>query len=213
MVDKYGLTNEHVITIVRCFPSLRSLKLNHCEEVTDKGVSAIARLSMLRELDIGGCDVSDVSVLPQNLESLCLGDFSYGAPKERLLSNATLIAAVRRCPRLLSLDLTCVKVVTDASIAVIAEACPLLKSIDLTMTDNFTDAAIVSLATCRAFAIAQLVVRSPGLVWLSTYNCPGWRDRGGKGHELARLLREHLPNPERSHSRIMQFLPTLTLHS
>ena len=133
MVDKYGMTNQHVITIVRCFPSLRSLKLNHCEDVTDKGISAIARLSMLRELDIGGCDVSDagLSVLSEKLESLCLGDFSYGAPKERLLSDATLIAAVRRCPRLLSLD----------------------------------------------------------------------------------LHHEHLPNPERSHPRIMQFLPTLTLHS
>ena len=76
--------------------------------------------------------------------------------------------------------------------------------IDLAMHDN---------GAVTAFAIAQLVVRSPGLVWLSTYNCPGWRDRGGKGHELARLLHEHLPNPERSHPRIMQFLPTLTLHS
>ena len=154
MVDKYGMTNQHVITIVRCFPSLRSLKLNHCEDVTDKGISAIARLSMLRELDIGGCDVSDagLSVLSEKLESLCLGDFSYvRAPKQdRLLSDATLIAAVRRCPCLLSLDLTCVKVVTDASIAVVAEACPLLKSIDLTMTDKFTDATIVSLATATA---------------------------------------------------------------
>ena len=122
MVDKYGMKNQHVITIVRCFPSLRSLKLNHCEDVTDKGISAIARLSM----------------------------------------------------------------------------------IDLAMHDN---------GAVTALAIAQLVVRSPGLVWLSTYNCPGWRDRGGKGHELARLLHEHLPNPERSHPRIMQFLPTLTLHS
>ena len=69
--------------------------------------------------------------------------------RELLERDATLIAAVRRCPRLLSLDLQCVSEVTDASIAVIAEACPLLKSIDLTMTDNFTDASIVSLATCR----------------------------------------------------------------
>ena len=166
---------------------------------------------LIRERPIGGCDVSDVSVLPQNLESLCLGDFSYGAPKERLLSNATLIAAVRRCPRLLSLDLQCVSEVTDTSIAVIAEACPLLKSIDLTMTDNFTDAAIVSLATCRAFAIAQLVGRSPGLVWFDTYNCQGWGSPGyDKRHELVRLLHENLPNPEQSHPSIMQFLPAFT---
>ena len=45
MVDKYGLTNEHVITIVRCFPSLRSLSLNCDEDITDAAVSAIARLS------------------------------------------------------------------------------------------------------------------------------------------------------------------------
>ena len=128
--EKFGITDEHVITIVRCFPSLRSLTLNCDEDITDVSVSAIARLSMLRELDIGGCDVTDagLSVLSEKLESLCLGDFSYvRAPKqERFLSDATLIAAVRRCP------------------------------------------------------------------------C------------LVRALHEHLPNPEQSHPRIMQFLPALT---
>ena len=62
-----------------------------------------------------------------------------------------------------------------------------------------------------AFAIAQLVGRSPGLVWFDTYNCQGWGSPGyDKRHELVRLLHENLPNPEQSHPSIMQFLPAFT---
>ena len=178
MVDKYGMTNEHVITIVRCFPSLRSLKLNHCEDVTDKGISAIARLSMLRELA---------------RYASCLQSLYVRCP----ITDAGLIPIGRQCPQLHTVSFKS-PLITDDGIAALSGL------IDLAMHDN---------GAVTAFAIAQLVVRSPGLVWLSTYNCPGWRDRGGKGHELARLLHEHLPNPARSHPRIMQFLPSLTLHS
>ena len=113
------------------------------------------------------------------------------------ITDAGLIPIGRQCPQLHTVSFKS-PFITDDGIAALSGL------IDLAMHDN---------GAVTAFAIAQLVVRSPGLVWLSTYNCPGWRDRGGKGHELARLLHEHLPNPERSHPRIMQFLPTLTLHS
>ena len=106
--------------------------------------------------------------------------------------------------------------ITDEHVITIVRCFPSLRSLSLNCDEDITgliDLAMHVNDEVTAFAIAQLVVRSPGLVWLSTYNCPGWRDRGGKGHELARLLHEHLPNPARSHPRIMQFLPTLTLHS
>ena len=60
-----------------------------------------------------------------------------------------------------------------------------------------------------AFAIAQLVIRSPDLEWFDTYDCRLWYPGEGR-HELVRLLHEHLPNPEQSHPRIMEMLPALT---
>ena len=50
--EKYGITDAHVITIVRCYPSLRSLSLNSLEQITDVAFSALGRLSQLAELEI-----------------------------------------------------------------------------------------------------------------------------------------------------------------
>ena len=117
------------------------------------------------------------------------------------------------------LDVRCP--ITDAGLIPIGQQCPQLHTVSFRsrfITDNGIAAlsGLIDLAMhvndeVTAFAIAQLVGRSPGLVWFDTYNCQGWRGPGyDKRHELVRLLHEHLPNPEQSHPRIMQFLPALT---
>ena len=206
--EKCGITNEHVITIVRCFPSLRLLGLNCVENITDAAVSAIARLSMLREL-------SDESIVA--LASRCTRLQSIDL-QSRQVTDVSFKALARYASCLRRLDVRCP--ITDAGLIPIGQQCPQLHTVSFKspfITDDgiaalsgLIDLAMHDNGAVTALAIAHLVVRSPGLVWLSTYNCPGWRDRGGKGHELARLLHEHLPNPERSHPRIMQFLPKLT---
>ena len=67
-----SLTDADVITIVRCFPSLRSLTLCSSKNITDISMGAVATLSRLRELDINGCNitVAGISALPEKLESL-----------------------------------------------------------------------------------------------------------------------------------------------
>ena len=108
---------------------------------------------------------------------------------------------------------------TDVGLIAIGEQCPQLHTLDLD-SPFVTDDGIAALSGLRdlyirdngevtAFAIAQLVVRSPDLDWFDTFGCPLWYP-GDHSSELVRLLHEHLPNPEQSHPRIMQFLPALT---
>ena len=168
-------------------------KLKKCE-ISDVSIVELAsRCRRLREVTLASSYITDVSFKALARYASCLQSLYVRCP----ITDAGLIPIGRQCPQLHTVSFKS-PFITDDGIAALSGL------IDLAMHDN---------GAVTAFAIAQLVVRSPGLVWLSTYNCPGWRDRGGKGHELARLLHEHLPNPERSHPRIMQFLPTLTLHS
>ena len=104
--------------------------------------------------------------------------------------------------------------ITDEHVITIVRCFPSLRSLSLNCDEDITgliDLAMHVNDEVTAFAIAQLVGRSPGLVWFDTYNCQGWGSPGyDKRHELVRLLHENLPNPEQSHPSIMQFLPAFT---
>ena len=108
---------------------------------------------------------------------------------------------------------------SDVGLIAIGEQCPQLHTLDLD-SPFVTDDGIAALSGMvelnihhnsyvSAFAIAQLVIRSPDLEWFDTYDCRLWYPGEGR-HELVRLLHEHLPNPEQSHPRIMEMLPALT---
>jgi len=137
LIEMDNLTDADVSTIVRCFPNLRSLDVGNSEKVTDEGLREICRrLPGLRELNTMGCKVTEagIAALPETLESLGLGDYTAhgedgGETGEKIrLTDACLIATVRRLPNLHTLDLSFAQGVSDESLRVIGETLPHLRS-------------------------------------------------------------------------------------
>ena len=143
----------------------------------------------MREVTLASSYITDVSFKALARYASCLQSLYVRCP----ITDAGLIPIGRQCPQLHTVSFKS-PFITDDGIAALSG----LR--DLCIRDN---------GEVTAFAIAQLVVRSPDLDWFDTFGCPLWYP-GDHSNELVRLLHEHLPNPEQSQPRIMEMLPGLT---
>jgi hypothetical protein len=155
----------------RC-PKLRTLKVAHCNLLTNAAVEALARgVPRLQELSID-CQsrITDLAVitLMQHCTSMVSLSLNYcslitdtavlaiaetGASLEYLnlygcteMTDVGVSAIAHGCPLLRSLGLAGRKQLSDASITLVAQKCTQLRSLDLSFCHGLTDASLYAIA-------------------------------------------------------------------
>ena len=117
-----AITNSLLQEVVQFHPSIQSLNLRACNEITDVGLWAIARFCKhLKGLNLSFAE----SFTHIGLRSLTL-----------------------RCTEITSLDLSHCPQVTDAAVRVVAGGCGNLEHLNLSYCDNITDLSLSEVAQC-----------------------------------------------------------------
>ena len=170
----------HKISLGELSPKAKQSK------ISDESIVKLAsRCSRLQDVTLGSPYITDVSFKALARYASCLRDLCVHNCQ---FTDAGLIPIGQQCPQFHTLSFDS-PFITDDGIAALS---------------GLTELYIQGNAEVTAFAIAQLVVRSPNMEWFDTFRCPLWP--GGHSRELVRLIHEHLPNPEQSRRELMRAL-------
>ena len=119
-----SLPDKGLIEIVAGCPSLGTLCLNGCRNLSTDGVAALGRLRLLHTLDVGSCpaiaSLTDVA-------NGCTGLTSLTVSLCKSLGNKAVRECVEQLPRLSRLNLTGTSV-SNEGLAAVASCCPQRKA-------------------------------------------------------------------------------------
>lgn len=157
-------------------PRLRSLRLRACDALSDVGLTYVARMRALRELDLSGCDITAAGL--HYVAEACAGGL------ERLsldgcdsVDDAALRDVAAACGRLRRLSLEDCALVTDAALEALADGCPLLERLRADGCARVGDAGLAALGAgatreLRAFSLSAAAgVTAAGVAALAG-GCP-----------------------------------------
>ena len=129
-----------------CIPSICSIDLRSCRNLTDDGVSALAegcpQLSTIYLSDCVSITYVGLSALANGCPKLSAVILSDG----RTLTDEGISALGQGCPLLSSIHLSYCRNITDVGLSALAKGCPFLKYISLYGCRNITDVGVSTLA-------------------------------------------------------------------
>ena len=134
-----------------------SIDLNHCHQISDIGVSAIAQgCPLLTSINLERCEsISDVGVsaIAQGCPLLTL----IRLDRCERISDIGLSAVAQGCPLLTSIALYNCGSISDLGVSAIAQGCPLLTSIDLRYCDRISYVGVSAIVQgCRLLTSMNL---------------------------------------------------------
>ena len=168
------VTDAALSSLAAVCPTITTLDLGECDQITDAGLHSLAACRVVTWLDLSGCTQlrdASLNILAAQwpaMTTLVLADCCD-------ITDVGLGALAVGCPALTTVDLAECMNITHKGLLCLASGCPALTILDLTskrLTDN---------------GLAHLAGASPAITILKLWCCPNITD-AGLGHLAAACL-------------------------
>ena len=169
-----------------CLPSLETLKLKYCSELSDAVIVNIVTTSpLLSILELGGCDnITDIAL--NSISQHCHKLKNIGLGSSSGITSKAIMKLTRGCPLLQSISFSSCSLVTDKTAKAISKYLPGLLHIDLSY-NSVSDVGVIFLANgchlLQSIIMEDSAVSNASLIAIGQ-NCPHLQNvnfSGGEG--------------------------------
>ena len=149
------ITDIGISALARSCPQLSNIDLHDCKQITDIGMSALARsCSNLYSIKLSSCDqITDMGISEIAHRCSHLNDIDISFCDQ--VTDMGISALAHSCPTLSNINLTFSRNKTDEGISAIANSCHLLSDINISFCEQITDVGISALA-CRCHFLRRI---------------------------------------------------------